>query len=334
MSDESLGGYLRKEREARGFSLEQVASATKVGIRQLHCLENDQFDELPAKPFTRGFVTSYCRFVGIDSKEVLVRFSKFIDEKSEERPDRSSGHSGYAFERREGDQSRTVLWIVLGLFVVGGGVLFVIFKPTFKHRKHGQIEKLKSASAVVARPSPGPSPVVVPSVAAPTLGVIPAVAVAVSVPSPLPASQPEVVPSPGILPTPRPDPLNSGAGLTASEVKYKTVFMIHEDVWIRFKVDDRPAMRIVVRKDKVLVLKAKTAIRIQVSNAQAVSFGRSGASTKKVADSADLQMIQDTATLFFPPELKNSVSDPFPGAGPLPVQVPVSPKRPSVPESE
>src|SRR3954451_4240955 len=96
--DISLGEFLRQEREHRCITIEQVASATKVGVRTLHSLEEDHYAELPAKPFVRGFVTAYCRFIGLDPKEVLARFDEYISSKSNERPNREAGHSGYAFE--------------------------------------------------------------------------------------------------------------------------------------------------------------------------------------------------------------------------------------------
>ena len=85
----SLGEFLRHEREKRGFTVEQVASATKISLRLLHSLENDLYQELPAKPFIRGFVIAYCRFLGVNPQEVLTRFSIFIEEKSEERTRRT-----------------------------------------------------------------------------------------------------------------------------------------------------------------------------------------------------------------------------------------------------
>src|SRR4051812_5772138 len=100
----TLGELLRQEREKKGMTIEQVASATKVGVRLLHSLEADQYTELPAKPFIRGFVISYCRFLCLDSKEVLSKFGDFITEKAHQRPNRDAGHSGYAFERKDGEQ--------------------------------------------------------------------------------------------------------------------------------------------------------------------------------------------------------------------------------------
>src|SRR5688500_3745542 len=102
-SSHTLGEFLRHEREKRGITLEQLASATKISVRLLHAREGDDYRDLPAKPFIRGFVTSYVRFIGLNPKEVLTQFAGFIDSKSKDRPVRDAGHSGYAFERKEGE---------------------------------------------------------------------------------------------------------------------------------------------------------------------------------------------------------------------------------------
>ena len=149
----SLGEFLRYEREHRGMTIEQVASATKIGVRTLHSLESDHYADLPAVPFIRGFVISYCRFIGLDAKEVLATYADFINKKSIERPNRESGHSGYAFEKRDGEQqSRTFLFIAIFGFVVVGGVAVLFLKPSLSHRRASHIERLKAA-----HPVPGPS---------------------------------------------------------------------------------------------------------------------------------------------------------------------------------
>lgn len=173
---QTLGEFLRHEREKRSITLEQVASASKISVRLLHALEADHYAEMPAKPFIRGFVNSYCRFIGLDSKEVLTRFESFIDRKSAERPSREAGLSGYAFEKREGnEQNRTLLWVVMGVFGVLGAVLFLVLKPTLKHRRSAKMEELravhaKASPSASASPSPLPSVSVQPS---PQISVLP-----------------------------------------------------------------------------------------------------------------------------------------------------------------
>lgn len=73
---ESLGHYLRSERELRQLSLEEIAQTTRIPLRMLQHLEADQHDQLPGEVFTRGFLKSYARSVGLPVDEVLSRYGE------------------------------------------------------------------------------------------------------------------------------------------------------------------------------------------------------------------------------------------------------------------
>jgi cytoskeletal protein RodZ len=344
----TLGQYLRKEREKRGLTIEQVASATKIGVRQLHFLESDQYSELPAKPFIRGFVTSYSRFVGLDHKEVLTHFNSFIDSKVTERPNREAGHSGYAFEKREGnDQSRMILGIVMGSFIVLGGIAMVVLKPSLHRHHHSHVDKLKAAhpaalpsgapsalavlpgpmkstSATVivkASPTTGPSLAALPS-AVPLAKPSPKVAVNAS-PSPKPtATKVAAVPTPTATSTPSPsptsafDPLNSGLGLKPSETKQRLVIKATDNVWVRYRVDDKTVMQFLLRKDKVLVLRGREDVILQLGDPSKALISYNGVGYR-VASSLKNVPRQNDATFFFPAQLADKTAVPFPGTKPL-----------------
>lgn len=72
---EPVGQYLRRHREARRMSLEEVARATRVPLSSMERLEAGQFDELPGEVFVRGFLKSYARAVDLPSEEVLARYT-------------------------------------------------------------------------------------------------------------------------------------------------------------------------------------------------------------------------------------------------------------------
>jgi cytoskeletal protein RodZ len=72
---ESVGQYLKRHREARRMSLEEVARATRVPIASMERIEAGQFDELPGEVFVRGFLKSYARAVDISCDEVLARYT-------------------------------------------------------------------------------------------------------------------------------------------------------------------------------------------------------------------------------------------------------------------
>ena len=71
-----VGRDLRKEREQRGITLEEVAKATRYPMRQLQSLEADLFDELPASAVLRkGLIRSYCQQIEVDGELWISRFA-------------------------------------------------------------------------------------------------------------------------------------------------------------------------------------------------------------------------------------------------------------------
>lgn len=72
---DSIGNHLRRERELRHLSLEELAQTTRIPLRNLLLIESDRFSELPGDVFTRGFLRAYARAVGIDDELILARYS-------------------------------------------------------------------------------------------------------------------------------------------------------------------------------------------------------------------------------------------------------------------
>jgi len=66
----TVGERLRRAREARGLSLEDVATQTRIPIRHLRSIEDSVWDDLPAVTYTVGFGRSYANAVGLDGAEI------------------------------------------------------------------------------------------------------------------------------------------------------------------------------------------------------------------------------------------------------------------------
>lgn len=71
---ETLGGYLRREREAREIKLTALSKATKIGLPLLVALETDDLDAFPDKKAVPDFLKSYCRYLLMDEQEALKCF--------------------------------------------------------------------------------------------------------------------------------------------------------------------------------------------------------------------------------------------------------------------
>ncbi|WP_437309092.1 helix-turn-helix domain-containing protein [Sorangium sp. So ce291] len=72
---ESIGRYLRRTREARAMSVEEVARATRIPVISIERIEADHFDDLPGEVFVRGFLKAYARAVSLPMEEVLARYT-------------------------------------------------------------------------------------------------------------------------------------------------------------------------------------------------------------------------------------------------------------------
>lgn len=77
MSDEkgqTVGQYLRQEREGQNISLADVARVTRITLSSLEALERDAFHTFPAPFFARGFLRTYATHLGLDPGKVLGIF--------------------------------------------------------------------------------------------------------------------------------------------------------------------------------------------------------------------------------------------------------------------
>jgi cytoskeletal protein RodZ len=67
---DSIGGRLRRAREERGLSLDDVANQTRIPIRHLNHIELGEWDSLPGITYCVGFVRSYANIIGLDGAEL------------------------------------------------------------------------------------------------------------------------------------------------------------------------------------------------------------------------------------------------------------------------
>jgi cytoskeletal protein RodZ len=72
---ESIGSYLRRERELRGIALDEIADTTRIPVRQLERLEEGRIAELPGEVFVKGYLKAYARAVGLKQDDVLSRYA-------------------------------------------------------------------------------------------------------------------------------------------------------------------------------------------------------------------------------------------------------------------
>lgn len=71
---ESFGARLKREREQRKITLDDVSVSTKIATKFIVALEEEHFDQLPGGIFNKGFVRAYARHLGIDENQAIADF--------------------------------------------------------------------------------------------------------------------------------------------------------------------------------------------------------------------------------------------------------------------
>jgi cytoskeleton protein RodZ len=71
---ESFGVRLKREREQRKVTLDEISLSTKIGTRFLRALEEEHFEQLPGGIFNKGFFRAYARHLGMDEEQTIAEY--------------------------------------------------------------------------------------------------------------------------------------------------------------------------------------------------------------------------------------------------------------------
>jgi cytoskeleton protein RodZ len=70
----SFGEILKREREMREVTLNEVTVATRIPPRFLEAFEREEWEKLPGGVFNRGFVRAIARYLGLDEEHLLSEY--------------------------------------------------------------------------------------------------------------------------------------------------------------------------------------------------------------------------------------------------------------------
>lgn len=147
----TFGESLRRERERRGITLEAISETTKVSLRHLLALEHDDDGDLPGGVFNRGFVQSYCRYLGLEEGEWLERYSA-------EHAAHEQDWSEFAEAVKRGRVPAEPLmrrrwWGVVAMLLALGAIAWAAWHYVIKPRTGRPAPTVPAAAAIVLRPA-------------------------------------------------------------------------------------------------------------------------------------------------------------------------------------
>jgi len=277
-----LGPYLSTLREERGLSLDEVARVTRVAPRFLEALEHEDFTQLPASVFTKGYIRAYCQAVGVPVEEALSRYraSTGIPILATADPAVAAPAARSTDEAR---RLRGTLLVSFALLVGFGVALFVVAWLLQSGRP-----EVGTRTAVVPAPSviPPPKADTALSATAPETPPAPAATPPTEATPVVPpaAEAPPSPPAPAVEPRPaadasrpatilaEPPPLQLGSVVSPYRLVARTV----EATWLRVRTDDGRATEETIPAGEVREWISNRPFIVTVGNAAGVALELNG----------------------------------------------------------
>lgn len=154
-----FGARLKREREMRGVSLDEIARNTKISTRLLAAIEADDFSVLPGGVFNRGFIRSYARCLGLNEDDVVNDYLQAIGGPSPSEPaDAPTPAVPIAQVAPPASHiSPIVVVSILGGFLALAALAFLI--KSYRGESPVPVEPPAQTSAAQTQPARTPTPV-------------------------------------------------------------------------------------------------------------------------------------------------------------------------------
>ena len=125
---ETIGEYLKRERESRQISLKEISEATKISVARLRLIEENRFDELPAEVFVKGFIKNYAEYVGLDMNEVMMKLAEQFQDSLHAASQQEVPKGEFDLEQKS--NWFMIVLIILLLAVLAGLGYYFFLKPS------------------------------------------------------------------------------------------------------------------------------------------------------------------------------------------------------------
>jgi cytoskeletal protein RodZ len=263
----SFGENLRREREMRGITLEEIAANTKISLHFLGAIEADELGKLPGGIYTRNFIRAFARYLGLDEEKVMSEYSAFAQ------ADREVDLSRMTSAKPLPQESRASAWIGLlaaAALLAGGYALF-----RYSHRTPVMLSNAAKASPNAAggqQVSPPPIQATAPPGpgSATTTGSAGNAALADQTTSPAPMAGPEVQKVPESQPPGATGPAPGGAAFADAGNDLVLQVAATERTWVDIVADGKDVCQRVLKPDEIQTFKAKDSFDLQIGNAEGI----------------------------------------------------------------
>ncbi|MFH2012246.1 MAG: RodZ domain-containing protein [Pseudomonadota bacterium] len=247
---DSFGEYLKKERESKSISLEEISAATKVRKILLEAIESNDIDKLPAEVFVIGFLKAYASYVGLDVDEVVLQYKMYIDDIGKNK-----------FKKVKETSPEPKKPILSKILLIVSAIVLILIVFLYFYLYLGEKEEVKPQTDIISKPS---VPASIPNEEA------------VTPTTPLPEETVKEV-------------VTSDQGVNDQKVREKNLLVkASETTWVRVQIDDKPPFEILLKPGESLTWNAVNSFKLFIGNAGGIDLFYNGKSLGRLGDSGEV----------------------------------------------
>jgi cytoskeleton protein RodZ len=298
----------------RGVSLEEISSATKIGLRLLEAIEREDFSKLPGGIFSRSFIRTYARYLGLDEDRVVAEFQLAAQPQTDFDLHRMA--AGNARFGRPGERTTLIATVVAVVLLATGYLLFRYSRRASEVPVPPPPAPMVKSTPATPPPPPAPSTPApgtsVDTTAAP--GVIPGAGGLVAPPvavgttlapgtttvpgTPTPGTTPKAPerPAAGLTPAAPSNPPTGSAQNVKPSANGELVLQVAatERAWVEVDADEKTVFQRVLNPSEVQTLHAQKSFYVTTGNAQAVILTLNGETLKPLGRRGEVKKLHLT----------------------------------------
>ena len=151
-----IGNTLREARVRRNLTLQQVEEDTKIRVKYVQAMENEDFDVMPGATYVKGFLRTYSTYLGLDPDIILDEYRSRVGP-ARENHEPFGGSSVIGKPHSHRGRNTLVFVAILCLLVLG--VIWVLGRGSGQNTPQTH----PSALGIGGSPTPKASPSTTPS---------------------------------------------------------------------------------------------------------------------------------------------------------------------------
>jgi transcriptional regulator with XRE-family HTH domain len=121
-----IGSTLKQTRQRLGLEIREVEERTKIRIKYLRALENEEWDVLPAPAYVRGFLRAYADLLELDGEVLADEYRRQFEEVAPQPAQAVGGVLGERPLEHRGDRRRLSSQRVPLLLAIGAAAAILI----------------------------------------------------------------------------------------------------------------------------------------------------------------------------------------------------------------